>query len=312
MEKKKKKKTWQKAFAPFLNAIHLHIMYMVEIGDYSIYMKATRWRESLFLLSLNVRKHSHPTEYTDTVEMLRSGRHVIPSIRGVRVVSSIRYQSSSSGTKVLKDDLKVQEDLLKKKKDMQQQQAKSPKVGTDASQKQKSIFKNSSVGQSIQKHMTDPADKTIQTIRLKKGFSNITRVPATVNLDTRDVLLDKLYQGFNPLLTPIKPKTKKAMPKILVNIYEDLSFDEEGIENESEDLVDSMIGPKLQISKYIYDKNPKVEAKLKELQLDEDKLPEGRKPKATVSFTQRENANKKRGRVRIEYQKKSESDGSED
>jgi hypothetical protein len=204
----------------------------------------------------------------------------------------VRFQSSSSGTKLSQreKDEKIQQELLKNK---QLQQHKE------------NTLSHSNKIVSSGKHLKNTKNNINDIKIIKKGFSNVAKVPSTINLEPRDVLLDKLYQGYNPLLSPIKPKTKKPMPKILVNIYEDLAFDDDGFGDE--DAIDSLIGPKLQISKYIFDKNPQVEAKLKDLDADisdsDDKSMQTGNIKNETLFVKRDTQHSKRGRFRLQYKK---------
>ena len=151
----------------------------------------------------------------------------------------------------------------------------------------------------LQKCGTSTATKG--TLKLRKGFSNVTKVPSTISLEPKEVLLDKLYQGFNPLLTPIMPKKKVKAPKILVNIYEDLIYDEDGFENE--DPVQSVMGPNLQISKFIFDKNPEVEAKLRELELQTKNNKTNNTGAVETLFEERDTTQARRGRSRLMYKK---------
>lgn len=219
-------------------------------------------------------------------------KRAIPLSRQIRLVG-FRHQSSSSSAKfALEEKQEVQDELLKKNQNTIQEGETSKNI----SKGEKSELSTSSL--SSQMERPTPA-------KLRKGFSNVAKVPSTLNVETKDILLDKLYQGYNPLLSPIKPKPKKTAPKILVNIYEDIAFDEDGFEEE--DVVDSMLGPKLHVSRYIYDKDPAIEAKLKDLDKnveDEVKNTKTLALKKTVTFVDRENKNSKRGRTRLQFKKK--------
>lgn len=212
--------------------------------------------------------------------------------------TTVRFQSSSSsGAKLLQAKTqKMQQQLHKTIQQKQQQGVQSGQGGSAGGVKAGKSQGGNGDG-------TLASGKTGQPLKLRKGFSTVDKVPSTVNLEPRDVLLDKLYQGYNPLLSPIKPKTKKTSPKILVNIYEDLAFDDDGFENDADSaVIDTLVGPKLQISKYIFDRNPQMEAKLKELDADA-KEAKGRREKHDALYERRPAAAGKRGRVRLQYKK---------
>lgn len=205
-------------------------------------------------------------------------------------IPGLRFQSSSSGTKyALEQQQKIQNDLLEKNK----------KKNANA-EEHKHLKKDTKTLSNINRN-----NDNLSPIKLRKGFSTVIKVPSTLNVETKDILLDKLYQGYNPLLSPITNKPKKVAPKILVNIYEDIAFDEDGFEEE--DIVDSMMGPKLHVSRHIYDKDPTIEAKLKGLDQtveSEVKTAKSLASKQTVSYVERNNNSNKRGRARLQYKKK--------
>lgn len=95
-----------------------------------------------------------------------------------------------------------------------------------------------------------------------------------------------------------------------MNIYEDLAFEDDGYEND--DAVDSLVGPKLQISKYIFDKNPQMEAKLKELDVDAKEAKDTNPHRHDPLFERRPAADGKRGRVRLHYKKNMTKNGDDD
>ena len=230
--------------------------------------------------------------------ILRLRRPTQPFVINVRLQSS----SSSSATKLLQAKTqKLQQQLHKTIQQQQSQQAgvqPGPSAGGSGGQK---------TGKGKDGVPRTVSSQQRAAPKLRKGFSNVDKVPSTVNLEPRDVLLDKLYQGYNPLLSPIKPKAKKTSPKILVNIYEDLAFEDDGYEND--DAVDSLVGPKLQISKYIFDKNPQMEAKLKELDVDAKEAKEASQDRHDPLFERRPAADGKRGRVRLHYKKNMTKNG---
>lgn len=215
------------------------------------------------------------------------------SIRYQINLSGIRYQSSSSSAKfALEQQQKLQAELLKKNQTTKQEGE---------------TITNIPKGNVVELSSASKKSEVSVPVRLRKGFSNVIKVPSTLNVETKDILLDKLYQGYNPLLSPIKPKSKKATPKIMVNIYEDLAFDEDGFEED--DVIDSMLGPKLHVSRHIYDKDPVTEAKLKALDKNVENDVKNSKilvSKKTASFVHRDTSNSKRGRTRLEYKKKTE------
>lgn len=227
--------------------------------------------------------------------MLYCTRNIKLVVKKQSLFTTKRFQSSSSSTKLsaLEKEEKIQQELLKNKQLQQQRiDAQTAKTAKTTQHGTNSV-KNS-------KHNTK---KDVRLVR--KGFSSVIKVPDTFNLEPRDILLDRLYQGYNPLLLPIKPKPKRSTPKILVNIYEDLTFDDETFGQErdqEEDTIDALIGPKLQISKYIFDKNPEVEAKLKELDVEVEEV--GMKlDKPVPLFVERDTKSSKRGRTRLQYKK---------
>lgn len=221
--------------------------------------------------------------------ILRLRRPAQPVVINVRMQSS----SSSSATKLLQ--AKTQK--LQLHKTIQQQQ--NQQAGVQAGPTAGGCGQKSGKGKDGVPRPVSSQQRTAP--KLRRGFSNVDKVPSTVNLEPRDVLLDKLYQGYNPLLSPIKPKAKKTSPKILVNIYEDLAFEDDGYE--ADDAVDSLVGPKLQISKYIFDKNPQMEAKLKELDADAKDAKDAAPRRHDPLFERRAAAHGKRGRVRLHYKK---------
>lgn len=179
------------------------------------------------------------------------------------LIRSVRYQSNSSSAKLQQEEEKEQEKIQQRLHQTKQQQQQL---------QQQELQKDAITGKN---NTIDKINKDLITKKIvsKKGFNTVIKVPSTLNLDTKTILLDKLYQGYNPLLSPITPvKPKKKSSTILVNIYEDIAslndiYNEEDFAN-SEDATEIDIGPKLKISKYIFDKNPEVEAKLKELNLN--------------------------------------------
>lgn len=230
------------------------------------------------------------------------------TVKPVRIGIRCQSNSSSSAAKLLQE--KTQKIDIHKSRLQTEKQKQAHGKGS-----QHNNVKNS--GKNGNNNNNDNNNGNQSKMIIKKGFSNVNKVPSTINLETRDVLLDKLYQGYNPLLSPIKPKVKKTSPKILVNIYEDLAYDEdEDTFGSSNDAIDSMVGPKLQISKYIYDKNPAMEAKLKELDSTDDNDGKDAKlsnDKTPDLFETRENNSSRRGRVRLHYKKNMKKvDESED
>lgn len=216
----------------------------------------------------------------------------------------VRYQSSSPSAKLINNESPEQQELRLKKLQQQQQQQQLQQQQKEDSQKKKLLDQSGNKNNEQVENVKSSSSKKIKKVKTKMGFSNVVKVPSTISLETREILLDKLYQGFNPLLLPIKPVRKKAKsPKILVNIYEDLMFDEDGFENEEEN-ISSIIGPKLEISKYIFDKNPDVENKLKELD-NENKDNKSNNNIGDILFTSRKSDGSKLGRVRLQYKKNS-------
>lgn len=227
--------------------------------------------------------------------MLHCSKSFRFAVRRQPLITAVRFQSSSSSTKLtaLEEEEKIQQELLKNKQHQQQ------RIDTQTGR----TSKTAQQGTHPSKNSKTNAKK--DTVLIKKGFSSVIKVPDTLNLEPRDILLDRLYQGYNPLLIPIKPKVKRATPKILVNIYEDLSFDDDTFgqdHDHEEDTINSLIGPKLQISKYIFDKNPQVEAKLKELDADVEEAAV-KLDKSQSLFVERGTKTSKRGRVRLQYKK---------
>ncbi|GMM44675.1 hypothetical protein DAPK24_012500 [Pichia kluyveri] len=216
----------------------------------------------------------------------------------------VRCQSSSPSAKLINNESPEQQELRLKKLQQQQQQQLQQQQKEDSQKKKLLDQSGNKNNEKVENVKSSSSSKKIKKVKTKMGFSNVVKVPSTISLETREILLDKLYQGFNPLLLPIKPVRKKAKsPKILVNIYEDLMFDEDGFENEEEN-ISSIIGPKLEISKYIFDKNPDVENKLKELD-NENKDNKSNNNIGDILFTSRKSDGSKFGRVRLQYKKNS-------
>lgn len=213
------------------------------------------------------------------------------------LLSNTRYQSSSSNAKVLQEKEAKLQQLHKTQKELQKAK----------------LFKQQQQKKMLAEENANRKSTGVETIKLKKGFSNVNKVPETHNLEPKDVLLDRLYQGFNPLLSPIKPALKKKQPKILVNILDDLQLDDDMFVSEEDEVIDSMLGPKLTISKYIFDKDPQVEAKLKELDaMDAEEVNGGRSSADIVaaSFEERGHSGQRgRGRLRVQFKRNSKTPG---
>lgn len=108
----------------------------------------------------------------------------------------------------------------------------------------------------------------------KKGFSNLKKVPSTMDLEPKHILLDKLYQGYQPLMLPHSPdmlQDKTAKKPLFINILEGISLEDYDkhltVEDHEEDLdIDEAYHtPTMMFSKYIFNKNPETEKKLESL-----------------------------------------------
>lgn len=157
----------------------------------------------------------------------------------------------------------------------------------------------------------------------KKGFSNLEKVPSTMDLEPKHILLDKLYQGYQPLMLPHSPdmlQDKNAKKPLFINILEGISLEDydkhlTGEEDGDDlDIDEAYHTPTMMFSKYIFNKNPETERKLESL----DKLAMGSSSTTTTAAatTQGDISNKvevvgdmfskrssQRGRVRLQFKK---------
>ncbi|CDK28666.1 unnamed protein product [Kuraishia capsulata CBS 1993] len=99
--------------------------------------------------------------------------------------SSVRFQSSSSSTLKIKKQVILQD---------QQKQLKSTKTSKASSK-------------DVAKTRSNESAKGLSE-RPKKGFSSLPKVPSTLRLSPKNLLLDNLFSGYRPLTSPIKPLSK--------------------------------------------------------------------------------------------------------
>lgn len=94
-----------------------------------------------------------------------------------------------------------------------------------------------------------------------------------MDLEPKHILLDSLYQGYQPLILPHTPdmlvdKSRSGRP-LLINILDSISLDElQQHEQEQEDDLDvdeAYHTPTMLFSKYIFNKNPETEKRLERL-----------------------------------------------
>lgn len=101
-------------------------------------------------------------------------------------VRSVRFQSSSSSTLKIKKQVILQD---------QQKQIKSTKS-------------SKTVNKDTAKTQRSSDGKKELSERPRKGFSSLPKVPSTLRLSPKNLLLDSLFSGYRPLTSPIKPLSK--------------------------------------------------------------------------------------------------------
>ncbi|GMG22804.1 unnamed protein product [Ambrosiozyma monospora] len=66
--------------------------------------------------------------------------------------------------------------------------------------------------------------KSPEPQKTKKGFNSLSKVPSTISIKPKEILLDNLFQGYKPLTIPLNPPPKSNFGKQSAVVY--FEFDE--------------------------------------------------------------------------------------
>ncbi|GME95448.1 unnamed protein product [Ambrosiozyma monospora] len=66
--------------------------------------------------------------------------------------------------------------------------------------------------------------KSAEPQKTKKGFNSLSKVPSTISIKPKEILLDNLFQGYKPLTIPLNPPPKSSFGKQSAVVY--FEFDE--------------------------------------------------------------------------------------
>ncbi|GME98582.1 unnamed protein product [[Candida] boidinii] len=139
-----------------------------------------------------------------------------------RMIMFKRLQSSSSdpnikASAIINSAQKKKLALLEKQrsqtnKEQQQQQQQ---------QKQKQQQQQQTQLQSNQTLKTaSTLKKTVPLVKPRIGFTSLPKVPSTISLKPKEVLLDKLFSGYRPITLPIQPPSKSPLKTNAVVYFE--------------------------------------------------------------------------------------------
>ncbi|ODV84454.1 hypothetical protein CANARDRAFT_23862 [[Candida] arabinofermentans NRRL YB-2248] len=197
--------------------------------------------------------------------ILRSTRNNI-STRFVRLQSS----SSNPGAATSQTNTKKKLELIEQQMQAQLQQQKQHQV------------------QAQQKNTTSTKQKA------KKGFNSLAKVPTTMKLKPKDVLLDNFFQGYKPLTLPLQPPIKKPSTVYYLEFDDNLELVNDGFtdlpssqhSSRADDiLIKDKNSTRFEFSNYSFNKDLEVQS-------DYDELPKNAKKTAGAATSSKKTESK--------------------
>ncbi|QPG73384.1 hypothetical protein FOA43_000694 [Brettanomyces nanus] len=138
----------------------------------------------------------------------------------------VRFQSSSSNS-----SQPASATLAKKKLALLEQQRQSKDVQEnllqDSEDHKETESQNAEHQQQQQQHQQKMQQHEylmlpqLQQRKIRKGFSSVIKVPSTISIKPKDLLLDNLFQGYRPLTLPLVPPPLSKRPTVVYFEFDD-------------------------------------------------------------------------------------------
>lgn len=145
-----------------------------------------------------------------------------------RMIMFKRLQSSSSdpsikASAIINSAQKKKLALLEKQKSQtnkEQQQLQQQQQQKQKQQQQQQTQQQTQLQPNQPSKTTSTLKKTVPLVKPRIGFTSLPKVPSTISLKPKEVLLDKLFSGYRPITLPIQPPSKSPLKTNAVVYFE--------------------------------------------------------------------------------------------